>query len=78
MNAVLTERTREARAALDALYGAMRPHGLGVPAGTDGQLIRPLLAMAGRRRWGSNRMPASGRRPRQSSWRMRHRCCTTM
>jgi 15-cis-phytoene synthase len=47
MNAVLAERTREARAALDALYGAMRPHGLGVPAGTDGQLIRPLLAMAG-------------------------------
>jgi 15-cis-phytoene synthase len=45
--ALLAECTSEARAALVALYAALQQQGMGTPSSADGQLIRPLLSLAG-------------------------------
>jgi 15-cis-phytoene synthase len=44
---LLAERTAAAREALQSLYAALRARGLAAPPGADGQLIRPLLSLAG-------------------------------
>ena len=46
MNA-LASRVDVAREALSARYGDLRARGMGAPADADGQLIRPLLSLAG-------------------------------
>src|SRR5690606_4215528 len=43
----LLDRRAEAAAALQLLYGHLRERGFGAPEKADGQLIRPLLSMAG-------------------------------
>jgi phytoene synthase len=41
------ELRTESRAALELLYSELRARGMGAPASADGQLIRPLLSLAG-------------------------------
>lgn len=48
-------RRDEASRALGLLYGHLRERGFGAPAGAEGQLIRPLLSMAGAESLGRKR-----------------------